>query len=659
MTAPATERLLNLVIALLGSKRGRSREFIRTRVAGYDSSATEETFGRMFERDKVTLKQLGIPIQSVEDANTGEKYSWTYRIDPAEYRLPDIELDADRATVLGLAAKVWEHASLSTAAASALRKVESATGAMKAHEVGPAQSIIRTMEPAFDALWEALLNHREVTFQYRNAATDVLVSRTVQPWGLGNKYGQWYLEALDTTKEAARLFRLSRIVGSVAGGSQVFSPPEDYNIGQALDRLGSGEEYEAVVRVPAGKAQLLRAQSNHQQASPVAAGWTQLRVPYREPEQFASALAGLGALVVVEAPATLVASVRQRLTNALHAAQAPVPQVLFGLAAPPKPVKETAVDRLRRLLDLVPYLVRNSGIAFDDVAQEFAVSHQQLSRDLSLLSVCGLPGYLHGDLIDVQWEDGPVWIRDAEVLQAPLRLTQSEAAALLVGLESLQVLPGAAPAGTVECLIAELTTVAGTEAWVADVVEARISDNASFERLRLLQDAAERQLLVELDYLVTSRDELSTRVVEPQRLFSIDSSWYLQAWCYKAQSQRNFRLDNIRVVRSVPGHASAPIPEPDEAGIFMVSRNDVEVTLVLRPEAAWVADAYAAHERSVQTDGALAVKINFAHEETVPKLMAQLGGTAVVCEPAALRPTTAAWMTAALAPYAKQPSEST
>ena len=37
----------------------------------------------------------------------------------------------------------------------------------------------------------------------------------MEPWGLGNKYGQWYLSGRDLDRGEQRLFRLSRIVGEV------------------------------------------------------------------------------------------------------------------------------------------------------------------------------------------------------------------------------------------------------------------------------------------------------------------------------------------------------------------------------------------------------------------------------------------------------------
>src|SRR4051794_28480805 len=58
-------------------------------------------------------------------------------------------------------------------------------------------------------------------------------------------------------------------------------------------------------------------------------------------------------------------------------------------------------QRLPRLLALVPYLQAHQGILIADAAADFAVTEQQLRRDLQLLWMCGLPGHGPGDLIDL------------------------------------------------------------------------------------------------------------------------------------------------------------------------------------------------------------------------------------------------------------------
>src|SRR5262249_56461893 len=117
MSRRKTERLLNLVVCLLATRRYLTAGQIRRAVPGYPES--DEAFKRMFERDKEELRDLGIPLQVGAD---GEEEAG-YRIPPQAYELPELRLAPDEAAVLGLAARVWQRASLAEAASGALLKL--------------------------------------------------------------------------------------------------------------------------------------------------------------------------------------------------------------------------------------------------------------------------------------------------------------------------------------------------------------------------------------------------------------------------------------------------------------------------------------------------------------------------------------------------------
>ncbi|MCY0906342.1 helix-turn-helix transcriptional regulator [Arthrobacter sp. H14-L1] len=678
---------MNLVIALLGTKYGRSRDFLRNRINGYDPQATDDAFGRMFERDKTHLKNLGIPITSLRDPHGEGDDAWKYLIRPQDYRLPQIRLDPEGLAVLSLAARVWEQASLGSAAARAVRKLETVAPALPAASAPVIAPRMRTTEAAFDPLWEALLNHQRVSFSYRRSQDVRTVQRQVEPWGLGNKYGQWYLSGRDIRQGEQRLYRLARITSDVSiDRKATFSRPENFDMAAVLDSLGTGPLSEAVLALPAGRGQLLREMAaghpasrpkshstsqpaDHPASQPTETGepaqrqgWDRVTVPYRDPELLADDLAAMGAAVVVLAPPVLRAAVLRRLQGAAAVAAGFAPAADFTRPLVPRRPKPNSEDRLRRLLDLVPFLVQNSGIEADAVAEEFGISLSELEADLALLSVCGLPGYQHGELIDVRWDEGTVFIRDADELARPLRLTQEEACALLVGLESLQSLPddGALPDDggdqTLRSVLESVRSVAGSDAWLADVVQARITPQASLQMLSVLQRAVTGSARVRISYFVPLRDEVTDRVIEPLRLFSLDSHWYVEAWCTLACGMRNFRLDNIRtayptgeaaVVHQLP--VDAPLPE----SAFTPGAADLDVVIALDGSSQWVTEAYGAREQAILPDGRIAVRLNMGRAAAVPALMARLAGGGQVLEPADLREETAAFLAEALLGYAR------
>src|ERR1700728_532914 len=214
MSRRKTERLLSLVVCLLSAGKYLTASQIREAVPGYPESF--DAFKRMFERDKDELRELGIPLETGVSALTDSQPG--YRIPRQAYGLPEIRLEPDEAAVLGLAARVWQHAELAGAAAGALLKLR-ASG-IDTDDTGPdtRQGIeprVHTTEPAFGPVWEAVRDGRRVTFAYRGAGRSEPQTRELEPWGVVNRHGRWYVAGRDRDRDATRVFRLGRIAGPV------------------------------------------------------------------------------------------------------------------------------------------------------------------------------------------------------------------------------------------------------------------------------------------------------------------------------------------------------------------------------------------------------------------------------------------------------------
>ena len=101
----------------------------------------------------------------------------------------------------------------------------------------------------------------------------------------------------------------------------------------------------------------------------------------------------------------------------------------------------SAREQVRRLLALLPYLLKHPNARTAEVAAMFGVSERQLRADLEVLWFCGLPGLMPGDLIEVDMEavdgEGVIRVGNAEYLSRPLRLGVEEAVALLIALRAL------------------------------------------------------------------------------------------------------------------------------------------------------------------------------------------------------------------------------
>src|SRR5262249_25372986 len=101
-----------------------------------------------------------------------------------------------------------------------------------------------------------------------------------------------------------------------------------------------------------------------------------------------------------------------------------------------------AKDQVARLLRLVPFLHSRGQVSLEDAARVLGVAPDQLDRDLRVLFLCGLPGGYPDDLIDVDLDalegEGVIRVTNADYLARPLRLTPTEATAIIVALRALR-----------------------------------------------------------------------------------------------------------------------------------------------------------------------------------------------------------------------------
>lgn len=281
------------------------------------------------------------------------------------------------------------------------------------------------------------------------------------------------------------------------------------------------------------------------------------------------------------------------------------------------------------MLALVPWILSHPGSTLPELAERFEIDERELQRDLELLPMCGLPPYTADRLIDV-WmgEDGAISIRLAEYFERPLRLTPPEGLALLAAGRALLAVPGSDPAGPLASALAKLEQALGATGGVA----VHVGGADHLDALRRAADASEQ---VELDYYSFARDEMTTRIVDPARVFNAFGAWYLAGYCYRAESDRVFRVDRVRAVRPT-GAPERPHPhaldgEPDL--VYRASPDDLRVKILLEPDAAWVADSLPVEERRERTHGRVEVVMAVSGDAFLERLLLGLGDAATVLGP--------------------------
>ena len=310
MSIRKSERLLNLLITLLVARTYVPKERLRGVVEQYRDLG-DEAFEKMFERDKEELRSLGVPIEVgyVDRAFEDEP---GYRIERSAFELPEIDLAPDEAAVLGLAARVWQHAGLAAATSDALVKLKAAGVDVDREALNVAQPQLAADEPTFEGFWDATRTRTRVRFDYRTSRAATAGTRHLEPWGVVSYRGRWYVVGHDTDRDAPRMVRLSRVQGQVAteGRPGAFEVPEGTDLRELAASLAPAPpEHKATLRVRAGAAQGLRRQATPGDVVPGRDGWDTLTVAYGATTSFAHELLGYAADVVVEEPEDLRAAV--------------------------------------------------------------------------------------------------------------------------------------------------------------------------------------------------------------------------------------------------------------------------------------------------------------------------------------------------------------
>jgi proteasome accessory factor C len=307
-----------------------------------------------------------------------------------------------------------------------------------------------------------------------------------------------------------------------------------------------------------------------------------------------------------------------------------------------------ARDQVARLLTLVPFLHSRGKVRLEDAAQALGVPPEQVLADLKVLLMCGLPGGYPDDLIDVDLDaleepegDGVIRVTNADYLARPLRLTPTEATAIIVALRALR---GSADDDTREVVdraLAKLEAAAAHGAQAPAIDPGEAPGGADLVRLEAdLARAAADGRQVRLHYFVPSRDEQSERLVDPRGIVRAHGFAYLDAWCHSAEAPRLFRLDRIQraEVLDTPIQ-SEPTPPRDlgPEGLFSRSADTTVVTIALEPAARWIVEYYPTEAVRPRRGGRLEVDLVVADERWLQRLLLRLAPHARVLTPTELQ----------------------
>jgi proteasome accessory factor BC len=569
-------RQLSLVAYLMAEQRPVTARDVKTHVEGY-SDMGDEAFARRYYADRRELQDLGIPIASSRDEFTSEEL---YSLREEQYFLPPIELTDDELAALQTSFYLLEG-QFAYAEPLRLALQNLALGrAWPATDPGPKTAPVELLAPLYTdeiaarlaKLEQAISKQRTVKFRYWTITSDSEAERTVNPYGLWEMNGIWYVVGDDLDREPddgrRRTYRVSRIRGEIKFATRRerdFRIPDDFNVTAYRDRppwkLSADEAGTAVIEVSADATWLVeRRYGAFGEVEEQSDGSARFTTPYSDLPALSAWILSLGGRAhpvepdaVVEAVAADLRAVIEAHTGDPRAVPAAPPPDADAdpTPAPARGPGPVAPERFALLQALLAFLLARCGDAAsaqvdtEEIQRRFRLTAQELQESLDLLNLVNFGGGCYA--VYCNTVNGHVMIDKelyGDTFRRPARLSPLEAKALLRALDVVSPLV-AAEAHTTLAAVRERVEAAFGSYALADTPAPHEGDAAE-HAVTVLSAGVRDRRLVEITYLSRSSNEFSTRTVEPYLLRRDDRGWYVETWDRSRDGRRTFRVEYIK-----------------------------------------------------------------------------------------------------------------
>lgn len=286
-----------------------------------------------------------------------------------------------------------------------------------------------------------------------------------------------------------------------------------------------------------------------------------------------------------------------------------------------------AIDRLLRLLAILPWVASRGGATFAEIADRFGLDPRQVEADLELATLCGRYPLTPDVYLGLEVFDDVVTVQRGELAARPMRLTESDGLRVHAAATTLLRLSGGAGDDPLARAVDKLGHLLG-DALHVDPEEPKM--------LEEIRDAATAGRVVEIEYYALSRDEVTTRRIEPHLVHHHGGHWYVEAIDRSHGEHRRFRVSRVQAVTDT-GETFEPRPDAVEAAVFTPSADTQTVVLRLPATARWVVESYPVHDVSERDDGGFDVTLAVAGTPWLERLLLRVGPDAEVLAPDDLR----------------------
>ena len=568
-------RQLSLVAYLMAEQRPVTARDVKSNVEGY-ANMGDEAFARRYYADRAELQGLGVPITSGRDEFTGEEL---YTLREEEYFLPPIDLtDAELAalqTSLYLLEGQFAYAEplrlalQNLALGRAYLPVDPAPATVRVNLLGS----VYTPEVAqrLAKLEQAISKQRTVRFAYRSIAGGDTRERLLNPYGLFELNGVWYvvgddLEA-DPEGDPRKTFRVSRMGGEIKFATRRerdFRIPADFEVTAYRERLpwqlGRETAGQATLAVDADVTFLVHRLYGHRGSfEEHADGSATLATEYTDLRPLSqTVLQELGRIRPLDPPelVELVEADLRRVAE-LHSGVPVEPAVVpkaepsGALAPSTRGQGPVAPERFALLQALLAFLLERCGeensatVASADIRERFHLTQPELEEHLDLLNLVNFGGGCYA--VYCSTENGTVLVDKelyGDTFRRPARLSPLEAKALLRALDVVAPLIASRGQTTLETVRAKVEAAFGEYSLRDTPAPGSTIDEET--AVTTLNEGVRQRRAVRITYLSRSSGEYSQRVIEPHLLRRDERGWYVEAWDHSKQGRRTFKAEYVQ-----------------------------------------------------------------------------------------------------------------
>lgn len=645
------ERVLNLLLALSETPRGLTLRQITRQVAGYDAatqSSVERKQVRRFERDRATLREVGIVINSEVDIDnpTNTHPHKRYLLAPAPQCPPLPVLAPAQLLTLELATQLFNSGFIGTRLSIVRAKLKAYyplyNRVFKAVPTpGPelSQEVVR-----------GLTKGAQLEFAYQGLHDRSPRQRLVRGAKLSVREGGWYLDGFDQLAQAYRRFRVDRIVGQIHA-----RPLPEAERPEPSPPSGS-RHCQAVLWLAPNSAWQLKARSQ-------ALGRDRYLLDYHPSDQLqlVSTLSSLAEQALVLEPADLAQAVLNRL-QALETIDPKLPSRDEGGVSPAK-TQSTKVYPptsivVARMLALVQWVKTHPGQSFESLAEHLGVSPEQIRKDIDSLSLVG-DDHMPWQGLDFDFTDlsnGKVTLSQAGGLANRLHLDELDREVLALALAALEAGPWNTYAHQLSQLLQLNPNIqAGMQG---------AGTTAPDQVFPTVLEALTAGRSLKLSY-VDAAGVSSQRNVDPWWLVSDGALLTLVGYCHGARAKRRFRLERISTL-SVGGQVrkAAPIPNTfadkrRRSRSQSWGRAAQTATLRIRASGIWLTQVAKAKQVIYNQDGTISVEIIGRSQAWLESVVLRASSELIAVEPATLLEKVSVRAAKARANYAQSVSVKT